>query len=68
MKRVLVVAVLLVAFVSSFVLSGLVPLARAATFTVTNTNDSGTGSFRQAILGASPGTARNYRARQNESH
>jgi uncharacterized repeat protein (TIGR01451 family) len=29
-----------------------VPLAWAATFTVTNTNDSGAGSFRQAILDA----------------
>jgi hypothetical protein len=37
---------------SMFALLALHPRAQAATFTVTNTNDSGTGSLRQAILDA----------------
>ena len=36
----------------ALVLCGLAALANAATFTVTNTNDSGAGSLRQAILDA----------------
>ena len=32
----------------------------AATITVTNTNDSGAGSFRQAIIAASPGDTINF--------
>lgn len=36
--------------ISSVIFS--LPIAQAATFTVTNLNDSGTGSLRQAILNA----------------
>src|SRR6185369_5159213 len=39
-------------FLAFLSLAGLTRLAAAATFTVTNTNDSGAGSLRQAILDA----------------
>jgi hypothetical protein len=44
----------------SLALTGRLSSARAATLTVTNTNDSGGGSLRQAILDASPGDTINF--------
>jgi len=38
-----------------WLLSGGLPIAQATTYTVTNTNDSGVGSFRQAIADAASG-------------
>ncbi len=38
-----------------WLLGGELPAARAATITVTNTNDSGAGSLRQALIDAAPG-------------
>ena len=40
----------------TLLISVLVICANAATITVTNTNDSGAGSLRQAILDAAPGS------------
>src|SRR6185295_15627198 len=54
--RVTLVLIIVVMFLSGFFLTsdrlGLVPRSRAAAFVVTNTNNSGAGSLRQAILDA----------------
>lgn len=49
-KCILIIVLLSLTFI--WLMSGLVPRVYAATFTVTNTNDSGTGSLRWAITQA----------------
>ena len=46
---------ILLSFVFALVFAGSAPAVRAATWTVTNANDSGAGSLRQAIINAASG-------------
>jgi hypothetical protein len=54
--RAMVAGFLVALLVAGLVLAATGPARAAATFTVTNTNDSGTGSLRQAILNANAAT------------
>src|SRR6059036_1165082 len=48
------------ALISVLLLCAMATQTGAATITVTNGNDSGAGSLRQAIIGASPGDTINF--------
>ena len=48
------------ALLSVLLLCAMATQTGAATITVTNTNDSGPGSLRQAIINASPGDTINF--------